>query len=239
MDKQTQKKLLKIVQENYNKIADHYCETRKKEIWPELKKLALPAKDRNRVLDVGCGSGKLLDVFADKDIEYLGIDACPGLLKHAEARYSGTGKLNKENIGFKTGDILRLGEFKELDFDYVFCIAVLQHLPGRDLREQALRQLKNKVASQGRIIISAWNMWEQKKTRGLIWRYYALKLIGKNNMDFGDILFDWKSPQGQILSKRYYHAFTKRELKKLFFKAGLIIEKLYYDKYNYYAVLRK
>ena len=58
-------------------------------------------------------------------------------------------------------------------------------------------------------------------------------------MDFGDIIFDWKNSQGERVSQRYYHAFRKGELKAIFKKAGLKIEKLYKDKYNYYAVLKK
>jgi len=58
-------------------------------------------------------------------------------------------------------------------------------------------------------------------------------------MDLGDLLFDWKNSAGQAVSQRYYHAFTKRELKKISKQAGLKIERLYQDKYNYYAVLTK
>ena len=58
-------------------------------------------------------------------------------------------------------------------------------------------------------------------------------------MDFGDVFWDWKAPSGEAVSKRYYHAFTKRELKKLARAAGLKIQKIYKDKYNYYLVAFK
>ena len=58
-------------------------------------------------------------------------------------------------------------------------------------------------------------------------------------MGFGDILFDWKNSQGKPISQRYYHAFTKRQLKKIIKIAGLEIEKIYKDKYNYYVILKK
>ncbi len=54
-------------------------------------------------------------------------------------------------------------------------------------------------------------------------------------MDFGDVVF----PGFNAKSKRYYHAFTKRSLKKIAKKADLKIEKIYKDKYNYYAILKK
>ena len=56
-------------------------------------------------------------------------------------------------------------------------------------------------------------------------------------MDWGDILFNWKNSKGEQVSQRYYHALTMKELKKIAEDAGLKTEKLYQDKYNYYAVL--
>lgn len=239
MDIKTQNELIKIVQKNYDEIADDYSETRKKALWPELFKLTAEVKNGDKILDVGCGSGKLLDALKDKKILYTGIDPCGKLLYHAKKRKT-NGAIKKKE--FITGSILNLGELKEINFDYVFCIAVLQHIPGKNLRLKALKQLKNKAKNRGRIIISVWDMWSdawnEKGFKKKIYKFWLLKLFGKNNMDFGDILFDWKNSEGKIVSQRYYHAFRKRELKKLLKKAGLKIKKFYRDKYNYYLVLK-
>lgn len=64
---------------------------------------------------------------------------------------------------------------------------------------------------------------------------FALRTSG----DFGDILFDWKNNQGKALSQRYYHACNRFELGKTVKSAGLRLEKLYKDKYNYYLILEK
>ena len=58
-------------------------------------------------------------------------------------------------------------------------------------------------------------------------------------MDVGDITFDWKNNKGEIVAGRYYHMFTLRELKKISHKAGLKIEKLYKDEFNYFLILKK
>ncbi len=234
MDKQTQKNLINLVNRNYKEIAEHYSETRKKHmfpLWDELLKITSNVKKGDKVMDVGCGNGRLLNAFGKKEIEYLGVDTSKALLKEAKKLHPGK--------KFVQGDILELSKLSEIDFDYVFCIAVLHHLPGKDLRIIALKQLKNKVSDNGEIIISVWNLWSQKKFRKLIWKFYILRLLGKNKMDFGDILFDWKNSKGEIVSKRYYHAFTKRELKKTARKAGLKIQKIYKDKFNCYLVLTK
>ena len=230
MNKKTQKEILDIVKKNYSEIAAHYSETRKKELWPELVDLTKNIPANARVLDVGCGSGKLLKVLQEKEIYYLGIDPCVELLKKAEDQFL--------DFKFSKGDILNLGAINELNFDYIFCIAVLQHIPGKDLQIKALKQLKNKLSKDGKIILSVWNLWNQEKYRKLIWKFQFLKLINKNKMDFGDILFDWKNPQGENISKRYYHAFRLFELKRIIKKSGLKIEKIYKDKYNIYASIK-
>jgi len=230
MNKQTQKKLLEMVRRNYEEIADEYNETRKKQLeplWHNLIKLAKKVKDGEKVLDVGCGNGRLLEVFLGKEVDYLGIDTNGRLLKHAKDRYP--------ERNFKVGDVLKLGELTELNFDHVFAIAIFHHLPGKELRIQSLRQLKNKIKNNGRVVITVWNLWSQKKFRCLILKFFLLKLIKKNKMDLGDILF----PGFNIKSRRYYHAFTKRGLRKIIKKAGLKIEEIHKDKYNYYAILTK
>ncbi|MFA4834369.1 MAG: class I SAM-dependent methyltransferase [Patescibacteria group bacterium] len=235
MNKQTQKNLLGLVKSSYEEIADQFNETRKKYLWPELIELTKIIKAGDKILDVGCGNGRLLEAFKGKKIDYLGVDASENLIAHAKS-------LRPKNK-FLVGDILDLGKIPEMNFDYVFSIALFHHLPGNDLRIAALRQLKNKVGENGKIIIVVWNLWSQPKFRKLILKFALLKLIKKNlpagRMDFGDILFDWKNPGGEAMSRRYYHAFTKWGLKKIIKKAGLKIEKIYKDKFNYYAILKK
>jgi len=234
MDKQTQKELLDIVERNYEEIAEQYNETRKKHLqplWNGLIKIAKEVKEGDSVMDIGCGNGRLLEAFLGRKINYLGIDKNEKLLSLAKKNYP--------NYEFIIGDILELGKIPVLDFDYVFLVAMFHNLPGKNLRLQALKQIRNKIKNDGQAVIIAWNMWSQKKFRKVIWKYFLLKLIKKNKMDFGDILFNWKNSQGEAVSQRYYHAFRKREFKKLVRRSGLKIKKLYKDKFNYYLVLKK
>ncbi|HTW96753.1 MAG TPA: methyltransferase domain-containing protein [Candidatus Methylomirabilis sp.] len=230
MNKDTQKELLRIVKSNYEEDARTFDETREKPIWPPLAAQLKKVPAGARVLDVGCGNGRLLKVLAERQVKFLGVDQSEALIKICRDKYP--------EYQFRIGDILNLGEMPEYDFDYVFCVAVLHHLPGADSRLRALRQLKNKIKSGGKIILTVWNMWSLDKYRQMLYKFALLKIIGKNKMDFGDVLFDWRAPGG-MMSKRYYHVFRFRELKRLAKKAGLRIEKGFKDKFNFYLILTK
>jgi 2-polyprenyl-3-methyl-5-hydroxy-6-metoxy-1,4-benzoquinol methylase len=238
MNKQTQNELLKIVKKNYSDIAEHYNETRKKHLmplWGELVKYAKNVKEGASVLDVGCGNGRLIEAFKGKKINYIGIDQDEQLIKLA--------KEQKPGEKFYVGDLLELGKISEYNFKHLVSVAVLHHIPGKQLRIEALRQFKNKIGEDGEIIFTVWNMWSdkwnKKKFKQAILKFFLLKLIKKNKMDFGDILRDWKNSKGEIVSKRYYHAFTKWELRRVVKKAGLKLKRIYSDDYNYYVIARK
>jgi SAM-dependent methyltransferase len=232
MDKQTQKKLLELVKKNYDEIAEDFNETRQKVIWPELLKISEKVEKGSKILDAGCGNGRLLQAFRFKPICYIGLDYNKKFIDYAAKSWAlPCGK-------FVFGDILDIGKNKEVedDFDRIFCIAVLHNIPGHDLRVKALRQLGSKVKKEGEIVVSVWNFWNKWKYLKHIIKHTALKIIGMDKMDFGDIIFDWK---GKKKSSRYYHAFTSSGLRKIAEDSGLTIKKLYRDKYNYYLFLKR
>lgn len=230
MDRDTQQQLLKIVKQNYKEVAEDYNRTRRKRSDPlrqKLREYAHQVKQEDKILDVGCGNARLLELLPE-GVDYLGVDSSESLINISKKRFP--------QYTFQVVDVLELDRLKEKGFNYVFCIAVLHHLPGRDLRIRSLRQIRDKLSPEGKIVISVWNLWAQKKMRKRIVRFFLLKMLGKNKMDLGDITFDWKDNNKGITSKRYYHAFTKRELRKVVKKGGLTPKKIYKDKYNYFVV---
>lgn len=233
MKKEVSDNLLNLVKANYQNIASNFDVTRKKEIWPEVRRLVAEVKKGAKVLDIGCGNGRLLETLKSRGVDYLGIDNSQELIKLAKQNYP--------QNRFIVGDLLNLGEISEGDFDYIFCLAVLPHIPGEDLRVKALRELKSKTVSGGKIIISAWNLWQatsgQKNFPWLIFSSWITSWFKANKLDFGDLIFPWKNSQGQSLSDRYYHAFTSRELRRLVKRAGFGNYELKKDKFNYWLIL--
>ena len=224
MKSEQAEKILNLVKRNYQEIAGNFDATRKKEIWPPIREFAAVVKDGDYVLDAGCGNGRLLEALKNKKIKYLGLDNSAELIKVAQLNYP----LNK----FREANILNLNNVPEKDFDHIFCLAVWSHIPSPELRVLFLKNLAAKLKPSGRLIISVWNLGQLPKYRRLILSNYWQKFIGRHELGVRDLIFPWKDSSGQVVSERYYHVFTLREIKRLSIAAGLKIIDIKRDKYN-------
>jgi ubiquinone/menaquinone biosynthesis C-methylase UbiE len=65
---ETKKKLAQIVQNNYEAQAADFAASRQKLFWPEMVKLTAEVESGARVLDLGCGQGRLLECFRDRPV---------------------------------------------------------------------------------------------------------------------------------------------------------------------------
>ena len=92
-------------------------------------------KDRKtiKILDLGCGNGRLFSMLKDKNVKYVGIDSSDELIKIAKDRYQG------ENLKFLVVEALML-PFPDNSFNKIFSVAVLHHLPSDDIRLESLKQ---------------------------------------------------------------------------------------------------
>jgi len=223
------KRILSLVKKNYQEIAKHFSQTRQKRLWPEVIDFAKKIKNGEKVLDLGCGNGRLLDELKE-EVNYLGIDNSKNLIDIAKENYK-----KKNTAKFKVSDIVDL-EGLENKYDYIFLVAVLQHIPSKDLRIKVLKKIKKSLNKDGKLFVSVWNLVDNKKYKKKIKVSCFLNWL--KGLDKRDLLFYWKNQKGEKISLRYYHAFTEKELKKLFLQAGFKIEKLFKTKDNYYIVLK-
>lgn len=210
MDSAYAQYLLKKTREDYNLIAEQFSSTRRF-AWKDLEPLAHLALPGERVLDLGCGNGRVRQIFQDIDIDYTGVDASEKLIKIARKNYP--------NARFQVADALSL-PFPNNSFDKVYSIAVLHHIPSEELRLQFLKEAKKVLKSEGLLVLTVWNLWQWRSWK-LNLKFMLLKILGKSKLDFKDVFVPWGKT-----CQRYIRCFTKRELRKLVGKAGLTVKEI-------------
>lgn len=210
MDTEYAKYLLNKTKEDYNLISEDFSRTRNY-IWEELKFLERYAGNNERILDLGCGNGRLYELFKEKTIDYHGIDFSDKLIEIAKKCYP--------QFKFHVADALNL-PFSANFFDKVFSIAVLHHIPSKELRLKCLKEIRRVLGPDGVLILSVWNLGNFRKFR-IIFKYAFLKILGKSKLDFNDAFIPWGN---KLL--RYVHCFSKNELKELVEKAGFRIKEI-------------
>ncbi len=211
MNKKRVQKILEQNKENWQTIAEEFTKTRKWN-WHELEFLSEYIKNGQKVLDLGCGNGRLCKLLQGKDIEYIGLDNSEGLIKIARERFN--------EAEFLVADALNLGiRFPKNEFDVIVSVAFLHHIPSQKLQLKILKDCFSLLKPNGFLIFTVWNLRQWK----LIWRYrlYSLFLGQK------DVFVPWNAGEKKIW--RYHHVFTIREIRRLTHKAGFKIVKCQKD----------
>ena len=166
MDKKYAKYLLEKTRDDYNAIAEDFSSTRRF-VWQGLEPLYHYASPRDKVLDLGCGNGRLLQIFKDIKINYTGVDNSEKLIEIAKKTYP--------SANFLVADALHL-PFPSSYFDKVYSIAVLHHIPSKESRLKFLEEAKHVLRPGGLLILTVWDLW-----RGRGWKlnlkYGLLKIL--------------------------------------------------------------
>lgn len=210
------------VKKDYDLIGREFSETRRK-AWKDfdlfLPFLSKKSARRVKILDLGCGNGRLLDFLQSKtvseligdDFDYLGVDQSKVLLAQAKHLYP---KFNFFEADFSSSK----GLLKSRRFDFIFAIASFHHLPPAE-HERVLKQWNALLKKDGVLFMTNWNLHQPR-----FWKAFLKSLWGR--FGFRGLLIPWKN---QV--NRYYYAFTEWRLKRLLKKSGFhIVKHLYVDK---------
>lgn len=189
----------------YDKFADAWDRTRDR-AWPEFDMFFPLIEKGSRVLDLGCGNGRLRQ-FLPSDLiregDYFGFDLSEKLLEIARDRYP--------RDAFFRGDFGRHLPFGADNFDWIISIAAFHHLLDKTSQEEYLKNMYRVLKPGGRVFITTWvlpkkyywmNFW-----RGRVW--------SKN----------WIVPFGKDKHPRTYRYVTHLDLKNMLSKAGFEVEK--------------
>ena len=215
MKKDLVKKILSETEIGYDLISEKFSQTRNR-FWGELEYIKDYAKDGDSVLDYGCGNGRLLELFEDRNIKYTGADTSGKLIEFARKKYK-----NREFV--KLNPSQEIIPFSDEYFNSIYSIAVFHHIPDREFRLKMAKELFRVLKKDGRIIVTAWNLW-QSRYRNEIYKNRFNKIIGKSKLDWNDCYISFTNNQGKVFN-RFHHAFTIKDMENIFSEAGFEIEK--------------
>jgi ubiquinone/menaquinone biosynthesis C-methylase UbiE len=207
-------KILNETEIGYDLMAEKFSQTRKF-FWRGMEFIGDYAKDRDKILDYGCGNGRLLELFAGKNIEYSGADISQKLIDIAQSKYP--------NHDFQKISGSQKLPYPDDYFNGVYSIAVFHHVPSKQLKAEMANELYRITKPDGHIIITAWNIWQKPYFKNVLENWMKM-IIGKSNLDWNDCYIAFTNNKGEVFN-RYHHAFTRRELGKLFSQAGFEIER--------------
>jgi len=204
----------------YDESGVYFSKTRSKsygkgnENWPVTQKYLDTLKKGMKVLDVGCGNGRLVSGLP-KGGGYVGFDFSNTLLNEAKKKYP------KQE--FFLGDVVDSKTWNKLGkYDAIFCVAVIHHLPEREQQLYALKQMKKHAKKQALMFLSVWNLWQDR----FLQAHLDSLNLKKHNERWTEVPFDKKW-------KRFVVQMDIPYLVELAKEAGWEVEEVYFaDKYG-------
>ncbi len=226
MQKEIADKILRETEQGYDFMASKFSDTRKF-FWRGLEFIGDYAKGGGKILDFGCGNGRLIELIGrTENLQYNGVDVSQELINIASQRYP--------NQTFqKINPLQTTLPFATNYFNTSYSIAVFHHFPSKKYREDIAKELYRITQKDGHIIITAWNLWQKRYIKN-IFKNWSNKIKGSTleflkvepskQLDWNDCHISFTNNAGNKF-QRFHHAFTKKELKKLFAGVGFEIER--------------
>lgn len=200
------------MQSGYNKkLANEWIEwveepnptnTREQEISPFIKKWVEKLQPKV-IVDLGCGQGSCSELL-NNQIQYIGIDSSPTLIRRAKKLYS------SPNKKFIREDVYHTS-LENCSIDAVMSIWVWSHL---DNLESAAKEMYRILNAKGRFLIITANpeTYDERKT---FYKSYTIKdKLLTGIFDLGD---------GKVLTDTTLYLHTEDEIEESIKQAGFKI----------------
>ena len=215
------------LKEVYNTISQEFSSSRVFP-WEELQLFIPYLKDNFKILDLGCGNGRLIKILEENNckIEYTGIDFSTELIKQAQESFP--------KYTFKVKDMNNI-DYEENSFNMVFMIASFHHLETKEERLELLKKINKWLKPGGYLFMTNWHLFQKKYFK------FLFKNIRKKKA-WNDFFIPWQtySQKGERLW-RFYHSFTKRELENLLKKTNFKLKPhgVYKTEFNINSFVQK
>jgi len=188
----------------YDVFAHEFSQTRQN-AWPEFEILKRFIKKQERVLDLGCGNGRLREFLTPEILNngnYFGVDNSRNLLDIAREKFP--------RDYFFYADFSKKLPFGDDNFQTICAIASFHHLLNKKDQQLFLSEAHRILAKDGILFFTTWKLPMK----------YAWKNILQGRWK------NWIIPFGINKHERIYRRIGKTELKKLVQKSGFKILKI-------------
>jgi ubiquinone/menaquinone biosynthesis C-methylase UbiE len=180
----------------------------------DTKILDLYLKEKGKILDLGCGTGRHLLNFAQKGFKVVGVDLSFYMLKKAKEK--------DKNLNLVQGDICNLKIFKDESFHYSICMySTLGMIKGNSNRESILKEVGRILKRKGIFILHVYNRLFGELSSFIDFKHYLKYFI---DLEPGDLIL--KEFRG--VRNFYLHKFTTMEVKRMLKKANLNLKEIIY-----------
>ncbi len=214
---------------NYNQIAKDYHSKRRKP-WRPLEFFLnfLNKKGYNfngPCLDLGCANGRNFKILGTYPKKLIGIDISLEFLKivYSDLRNSDRySKLESNLIQVLLADIKYL-PIRTNSIQNIYSIATIHHIKNKSDRKDLMTQTNEILKENGNLVITVWRKWQKKYRSYFFLDGFKRKISFKHNEqqrmagleEFGDKFVPWGLSGKNKAYNRFYHFFSKREIKKL------------------------
>ncbi|MFW9825378.1 MAG: class I SAM-dependent methyltransferase [Candidatus Thorarchaeota archaeon] len=213
----------------FDQIAKDYHSKRKKP-WKPLEFFLEYLKKKRYgfhgiCLDLGCANGRNFKILGVKPKKLIGIDFSLEFLKIAQNNLKNPNEFSKSEsnlIQILLADINHL-PIRTNSVSNIFSIATIHHIKDKNTRKKLISHLYSILNQNGYLLITVWRKWQEKYRsyflidgikRSISYKHREhQKLSGLNQ--FGDKYVPWTLSTENKIYKRFYHFFSKHEIKNL------------------------
>jgi len=168
----------------------------------------LDAKEEDIILDLGCGSGRLMRRFVAKCKLAVGIDFSLDSLFVLKKRLDSMGLNNFELVQAAVAAL----PLKDNIFNKILCVSLLQMIPGFKCRIEVLRDMQRVLKINGELVISVMNytiarrllkfMGRSKPQEALIGKEGIIK--GGPGLKYEVYYYNFSAPEFKRLLNKYF-----------------------------------
>jgi len=198
---------IKNQQEVWDTISESFSHTRKKP-WQVVVDYIQSQPKAHRSIDLGCGNGRHTIPLAQNSKKTLGLDFSKNLLEITQKNLE---KNQIKNASLLQANLVTL-PLKDNSIDIGIMIASLHSIPHRSDRQQALQELYRVLKPKSSALLTVWNTNHKAYTKNL------------DNNKSTDTTIYWR--QHKHNEPRFYHLYTKKELREELETANFFIQTL-------------